>query len=210
MRTLSQILQDINAVLDLEATLPTGDELDTRANYANQIVMDASAKGQLSEFKREYLTTASTLATISLPSDFREPQENPRIYTNGGWIEWPLIEVEQKYEYTANDRYCYVMGNPAAGYNLIFNNIEVSDQLSFVYQRYPSGLLTLTDVCELSDPQVVVRGVESYVLYSRGDERFPVADQRAEQQLANMMGREMKGTTGNGRSTKMTFKNPLS
>lgn len=209
-RTLSQILIDANSVLDLEAAVPTGDELSTRTNYADQAVWDASATGQLSEFKREYLTTASTLATISLPSNFREIQENPRIYLSGGWEEWPVIEVEQKYEKSSSERYCYVMGNPSEGYNLVFNNIEPSDQLSIIYQRYPSGLLTLSDKCELSDPQYVVKKIESYVLYSRSDDRFPIAEQKAEQQLANMVGREMKGTTGGARSTKMTFKNPLS
>lgn len=208
-RTLSQILTDITAVLDLEASLPVGDELATRSNYANQVVWDVSAIGQLSEFKREHLTSASTLATISLPSNFKEMQENPRLYISGGWVEWPVIEVEQKYDMSTGARYCYVLGNPAEGYNLIFNSIEVADQLSIIYQRYPSGLTTLSSVCELSDPQVIVRKVEAYVLYSRSDDRFQIADQKAEQQIANLMAREMKGSSGQGRSTKMTFKNPL-
>lgn len=208
-RTLSQILKDANAVLDLEAAEPTGDELTTRSNYANQAVWDASAIGQLSEFKREYLTTASTLATIPLPTNFRELQENPRLYLSNGWEEWPAIEVEDKYTKPITERYCYVLGNPAEGYNLIFNNIEVTDQLSIVYQRYPSGMATLTDICELSDPQYAVRKIESYVLYSRSDDRFPIAEQKAEQQLANMMGREMKASDGQSRDTKMKFAHPL-
>ncbi len=209
MKTLAQILVDVNAVMDLDASQPNGDELSTRSNYADQIVWDVSATGQLSEFKREYLTTCSTLATLSLPTDFREPMQNPRLYLNGGWEEWDLIEVEQKYDRPSTDRYCYVMGDPAGGYNMIFNAIEPTDQLSVIYQRYPSGLLTLTDKCELSDPQVVVKGVQSYVLYSRSDDRFPTADSRYQQSLANMMGREMKGTTGGARTTKSTFTNPL-
>lgn len=209
-RTLSDILVDANSVLDLEATSPTGTELTTRANYAHQAVLDASSRGQLSEFKREFLTSCSTLATIPLPADFREPQEWPRIYTQGGWQEWELIEVEDKYDKSPSERYAYVLGNPAEGYNMVFNAIVPSDNLSVIYQRYPSGLLTLSAQCELSDPQFVVRKIESYVLYSRSDDRFPIAEQRAEQSLANMMGREMKGTTGYGRSTKMNFKSPLS
>lgn len=209
MKTLRQILIEVNSVLDLESALPSGTELDTRANYANQAIWDVSASGQLSEFKREYLTTASTLATIPLPANFKELQDNPRIYTSGGWEEWQVLDVSDKYERGVNDRYCYVLGNPADGYNLIFNGIVPSDQLSVIYQRYPSGLLTLNDKCELSDPQVVVRKVESYVLYSRSDDRFPTADQRAEQQTANMMGREMKSASGLPRNTGATFKNPL-
>jgi hypothetical protein len=54
-----------------------------------------------------------------------------------------------------------------------------------------------------------VRKIESYVLYARSDDRFQIADQRAETQLANMMGREMKSPSGMGRDTKMKFNHPL-
>lgn len=211
MRTLSQILQDVNSVLDLENALPTGDELNTRANYANQAVWDASAVGQLSEFKKEYLVATSTLATIPLPTNFREFQENPRILDSSfNWQEFPLIEDEEKYEKSSGDRYCYVLGNPREGYNLVFNNIISSATLSIIYQRFPSGLATLSDICELSDPQYVARKVEAYVLYSRSDDRFQVAEQRAERQLANMLGRKMKSSSGGSRDTQMKFRNPLS
>ena len=208
-RTLSQILIDVNSTLDLEAETPTGDELTTRANYANQAVWDASATGQLSEFKLEYLVGISSNVTVSLPSNFRELQEEPQLWSNGVWTDFPAVEVEEKYEKASADYFSYVLGNPAAGYNLILNNPIANATLSIIYQRFPSGLLTLTDVCELSDPQVVARKVESYVLYSRNDERFPIADQKAEQQLANMMGREMKSSSGQGKDTKMKFSHPL-
>lgn len=209
-RTLSQILLDVNAVLDLEAASPSGDELTTRANYANQAIWDAAASGQLSEFKMEHVTTTSTLATISLPSDFREIQETPRILdSTGTWQKFEVIEAEEKYNKASSDRYCYVLGNPNEGYNLVFNSIIASATLSVIYQRYPSGLLTLSDTCELSDPQYVVRQIESYVLYSRSDDRFPIAQSRSEQQLANMMGREMKSSSGESRDTQMKFTNPL-
>lgn len=209
-RTLSDILKDINSVIDLETAEPTGSELDTRVNYANQAVWDASASGQLSEFKQEFISLA-TGATISLPSNFREPHENPRLMdSSGNWQEYEVVEVEQKYDKTDNDNYVYIMGNPSAGYNMYVNNLITNATLSFIYQRYPTGLATLTDTCELSDPQYVVRAVEAYILYSRSDDRFPIAEQKANRQLLNMMGREMKGTTGGARKTTMTFKNPLS
>lgn len=209
MRTLSQILTDVNSVLDLEASEPTGDELTTRANYANQAVWDASATGQLSEFKMEYVGLV-TGATLALPSNFREVQEFPRLLdTSGNWNEYEIIEAEQKYDYSTADRYAYVLGDPSGGYNMIFNSYLTNATVSLIYQRYPSGLATLTDVCELSDPQVVSRKIESYVLYSRGDDRFPIAEQRAEKQLSNMMGREMKSTSGQSRDTHMKFRHPL-
>lgn len=209
MRTLSQILLDVNSVLDLEATLPTGTDLTARANYANQAIWDASATGQLSEFKLEYVTATSTLATFPLPTNFREVMQNPRILNNGSWTEYEMVEAESKYDKDSSDYYGYVLGNPSSGYNLILNNPLPNATLSIIYQRFPSGLLTLTDVCELSDPQYVARKVESYVLYSRADQRFPIAESRAEQVLSNLMGREMKGSDGQGRKTKMLFNNPL-
>ncbi len=209
MKDLQDILISANAILDLDASAPSGTEETTRTNYADQAVWDAAASNQLNEFKREYLTTSSSLATIPLPSNFRELMEDPQIYTGGGWEPWEAIEVEAKYDRSTQDRYCYVMGNPAEGYNLIFNNIVPSNQVSVIYQRFPSGLLTLTDVCELSDPQYIVRKIESYVLYSRSDDRFPTAESRAQQALANMVGRGSKGTTGGPRQTGANFRNPL-
>ena len=210
-RTLSQILVDVNSTMDLEAALPTGDELETRTNYAHQAVLDAAAMGQLSEFKAEFLTTTSTLATIPLPSNFREFEINPRIMnTDGsGWTEYIEIDAEDRYDYTASDYFCYVLGNPSEGYNAVFNNIIASSTLSIIHQRYPSGLLTLADVCELPDSQYVARKVESYVLYSRSDDRLQIAEARAEQRLANMMAREMKGPGGQSRNTRAKFRNPL-
>lgn len=208
-QTLSDILIAAGAVIDLSATEPVNDDLSTRVSYADQAVWDAVAKGRLHEFSREHLTTSSTLATIPLPSDFHELEENPMIYSNGGWVEYKAIKPRDKYAMEASDKYCYVMGNPADGYNLIFNNIVVSDQVSILYQRFPSGFATLTDICELADPQYVVRKIEAYVLYSRTDERFPQANAIAEQSLANMMGRGSKGPGGMGNTTPVKFKNPL-
>jgi hypothetical protein len=209
MRTLSQILTDANAVLDLEAAEPTSTELTTRANYANQAVWDAAATGQLSEFDMEYIGLVSC-ATVALPSDFREAKQNPQLLdTSGSWNEFELIDESEKYNYSTADDYSYVYGNAADGYCMYFNSFITDATLSVIYQRYPSGLATLTDVCELSDPQYVVRKIESYVLYSRADDRFQIAESRAETQLANMMGREMKSASGVSRDTKMKFRHPL-
>lgn len=209
MKTLSQILTDANAVLDLEATTPTGDELTLRANYANQAVYDASSSVQLPEFKQEYLGNISTGLTLPLPSNFRELQEHPRLLINDVWETWPEIEAEEKYDHQGSERFCYVMGNPAGGYNLIFNNPEPNVTLSVIYQRYPSGMASLSNVCELSDPTYITRKIESYVLYARGDDKFQIAESRANTQLLNMAGRKMKGSGGQTRSTPSTITNPL-
>lgn len=205
MRTLNDILIDCNSYLDLSAQSPTGSELTTRSNYANQAVWDASAIGQFKEFRGVYNVGYSANASISLPSGFREFMGMPHVLdTNGQWVEYPEILPTEIYNKESTDKYCYVLGNPREGYTAIFNNLTANCTLSIVYQRFPSGLLTLSDVCELPDPQYVTAKIESYVLQSRRDERFPIKDAEAERKLRNMMGRESKVVPGGNNQTRRT------
>jgi len=206
--TLNQILLDSAATLDLEATLPTGDELTLRINYANQAVEDAAATYQFSELRETY-ELGMTGTSVQLPSNFREFYQQPRYLNSTVWTEIPLIEYEDKYDKGASEVYGYILGNKANNYYIYFNGLSSGVSLSMVYQRYPSGMATLTDVCELPDPTFVTKKIESYVLYSRGDDRFQIAESRANNILLNMVGREMKDSGGLGRDTKMKFTNPL-
>jgi hypothetical protein len=208
MSTLNQILLDSSATLDLSASLPTGDELTLRENYANQAVLDASGTGQFSEFKKEFQTLV-TSTIVTLPSGFRELQVNPQaVDSSGGWHEFPEIDIEDKYD-KAGQSYVYITGNPQSGYLATFNGAISGMSLSVIYQAYPAGMQSLSAVCELPDPTYVTRKIESYVLYSRGDDKFPIAEQRANTVLLNMVGREMKSPGGQGRSTPTRINNPL-
>lgn len=210
MKTLREILIDANSTLDLEAALPTGDELTLRQNYANQAVWDALVTGQLSEMTQEFVKGA-TGATVSLPSNFYEFQVDPQVLdSTGNWTPYPEILPQEKYSKDSGDKYCYVLGNPVEGYSAVFNNLPSGATVSAMIQRSPSGMQTLTDKCELSDPTYVVRSIESYVLYSRSDERFPTANAMKEKQLRNMYSKEMKTPGGQVRQTRANFKNPLS
>jgi hypothetical protein len=121
----------------------------------------------------------------------------PRLLNSSlAWIDYPEIRPDERYGKESTDKYCYVLGNPSEGYTAVFNNLESTATLSITYQRYPSGFATLTDICELSDPQYVVNKIESLVLQSRRDERFPVKDAETERRLLNMVGRESKPPTG--------------
>lgn len=206
--TLEQILLDSAAVLDLSASLPVGDELTLRQNYANQAVEDAAASGQFQEFKREYEGLVVNPVICTLPSGFREFHVDPRALGSGGWVEFEEIDVEEKYGRSGN--FCYVTGNPSDGYIATFNGLLTGMSLSIIYQKYPDGMATTTSICELSDPTYVTRKIESYVLYSRGDDRYQTAEARANNVLLNMTGREMKGAGGQGQDTRSRFNNPLS
>lgn len=209
MATLNQILLDSSAVLDLDASLPVGGELTLRSNYANQAVQDAGAVGQFPEFKKEYSIEVTNNLLVTLPSGFRELHINPMgLGASGGWTEYFEINEDEKYGKTGN--YCYITGNPQEGYLAHFNNLLTGMSLSILYQAYPAGMQTLTSICELSDPTYVTRKIESYVLYSRGDDRFQIAESRANNVLLNMSGRKMKSSGGQGNmGTRVGFINPL-
>lgn len=209
-KTLQDILTDSSAYLDLTTTLPTGDELLVRANYADRAVRKASSVGQMKEFKQVYTVNTSTLSTIPLPTDFREFQCPPRILqSQGGWSD-PYVEItpEEQYDHDG-ETYCYVLGNRSTGYNAIFNNIIANATLSIVYQKYPTGLPTLSSVCELSDETYVATDIEALVLESRDDGRFPIKKAEAQQLLANMQARGSKTPGGGVNTTPRNFSNPL-
>ena len=208
--TLNDILLDSSAVLDLSGSLPTNDELTLRKNYANQAVEDAAATGQLPEFRVEYSLYTTGGRQVPL-GGFRELECNPRALSSTGWREFNEVELVNREDAVSDGNdFCWITGNPQAGYYCNFStNLAANMSLSVIYQRYPSGMPSLTSICELSDPTYVTRKIESYVLYSRGDDRFQTAEARANAVLLNMTGRKMKGTGGQYRTTQAGFNNPL-
>lgn len=204
MKTLQQILIESAALLDLTAALPTGVELATRSSYANQALAEAANTGILNEFKVP-VTTFATTATISLGADFKEFINEPAVMTSGGsWEDYEQITPEEARDKGLTDKYCYVTGNPSSGYTAYFNNLATGATISYVKHRYPSGMATLTSICELNDPQYIVLKTSAYVLKSRGDERFPIIDSDAEVRLRNMFARQQRRPLGGNQQVRRT------
>lgn len=202
MRTLSQILTDCNAYLDLEATEPTGTELTTRQNYANQAVLDAASVAQFNEFHQVYTANPSVNASVSLPSGFRELMGPVRQMNGSGWDNFEEIKPMERYERETSDKYLYILGNSNEGYTAVFNGLTANATISLDYQRFPSGFATLTTICELPDPQYVTARIIAYVLESRSDDRFPLKLSEANTRLTNMIGRESKLPGGGVNTTR--------
>lgn len=201
MKTLQQVLQDSAAYLDLDPSLPTGTELDVRINYARQALNEWAAAYNWRQLKQPFFPNA-TGATVSLPSNFRNLIGAPRNLTgNGVWQEYPQIQPEERYNYNTTDYYCYIWGDAASGYSVVFNNLASNASLSIDYQRYPSGLATLSDSIEADDGEYIKMKVISYVLQSRSDDRFPIVDADANRMLQNMIGRENIVNPGGSNST---------
>jgi hypothetical protein len=193
MSTLSEILIACNAYTDLEASLPTGTELTTRAEFAKQAVREWAEASQWPELSRTYVVDPSTLASISLPTDFTEFESAPQQLENGNWYEFPKVNAKDQYSKGINDKYCILYGDKAKGFTAVFNYLTASATLSITYQGQPSLMATLADTCIVPDPEFVKTKIISYVLQSRSDDRFPTVNAEANRLLANMIGRSQVG-----------------
>lgn len=205
--TLEQLLQQSAAYLDLDTTTPTSTELSTRVSFANQAVKEWEAAYQWRQLKVDLVTSGACLASLAVPSGFKNLLAPIREYLSSGVrYDYPEIPVEERYTKNAEDRYCYIVGDPVNGYAFNFNNLPANATLGIPYQRQASLMATLSDVCEVPDPEFVKTKITSYVLQSRNDERFPLVDSEAKRILKNMIGREMirvpGGYTGTPRAER--------
>lgn len=187
--TLSQILVAVNAYTDLEATLPTGTELTTRAEFAKQAVKEWAEASHWDILSRTYVVDPSTLASISLPDNFFEFESAPQQLEGGKWVEFPVIPAKDQYGKEATDKYSVLYGDLADGYTAVLNYLTASCTVSITYQAQPSLMATLADTCIVPDPEYVKTKIISYVLQSRSDDRFPTVNAEANRLLANMIGR---------------------
>lgn len=197
MKTLSQILIDVNSYIDLDAVEPTGADLDVRINYAKQAVEEWAASYRWRQLKQQ-TTYFATGATITLATNFRQLTYPPRI----GTTEYPEIMPEERHAYSSADRYCYIVGG-VSDYSMVVNGLTTGGAtISFDWQRYPSNFATLSSICEVPDATFVRLRVQSLVLQSRLDSRFQTIDVEAQRVLSNMIGREQNLRPGGSLSIK--------
>lgn len=209
MNTLSEILKDVNNDVDLEYAEPTGTELVNRTGFVNKAVKEAADLYQLREFNRLVEINPGSSSAVTLPANFRELVGNVYQLVEGNWNEIPEIDPQEKYLKSTADRYVYILGNPQGRYLAYFNGITANCTLSIFHQAFPSGMATLTDICELTDSTYVTLKTESYILQSRGSDRFAFTDAQATKSLKNYLGRSMKSAGGQVRVAKRNNHNPL-
>ena len=202
-RTLAQILQNVNSYVALDNSVPTGTDVTVWSDYANLAVLKAAAKMPWPQFNKSDVVgtsggpTYATLASISLPANFREFSTAPQVDIGSGtFSDYVQINPIERYQKQPGDQYCYVLGNPSEGFTAVFNALAANATLYMDYQRFPSGFATLTDTCELDDDTYVVEQVKSYVLQARSDDRFPVVEDKAVQILEDMQGRQDRNPQG--------------
>ena len=204
--TLEEILIESSSYLDQANELPTGDDYDVRVSFANKAINEWQSAYRFSELRKKYVFSASTLATVPLPTDFSVMSQNPQeLRDNNNWITHELIDPKETY-IDAPLFFCYQQGNPKEGYSLWFNNLAVGATVTIDYYKTATSLTTLTDVPEMSDPNYISESIIAGVLEARGDDRFPIVRARAQARLNGMVGDNQSGATPVTRVPKMYYK----
>lgn len=198
---LNNILLDSASYLDLDAVLPTGTELATRVRFVNMAVQEWANSYKWRQLKVDYAPSLASFASIGLPN-YQYLDGPPMEYlTSGLYQNYPEIAPADRYAKQVDDDYCYILGNDASGISLHLNGINVNATLTIPYVRGASGMATLTDVCEVPDPEFVTSRIISYVLQSRNDERFPIVMANGTRLLKNMVSTEMVRLPGGVNTT---------
>lgn len=206
-QTLSDILKDQSTILERSHSLPSDDELTYRTAVINQSVRKWANTARWRQLKQP-LSPAVTVAnaTISLGSNHREFLQAPQVQTGTStWREYPEIQLEERYAKDSGDDYCYVTGNPAIGYVAQFNNLASGASLSISQLIYPSGMATLTDTCEVPDPEFVLYDSTANIL-GPSSPRFTEMRTVANEALRNMLSREAIITPGGQNTVRKTQK----
>lgn len=205
--TLEDILIETAAYLDQTTDLPTGDDYDTRVNFANQAIISWQKAYRWNELKKKYVFSASTMATIPLPSDFDVLSGNPQeLLQNNNWREHIQVDPKMSYPPDPQAFICWQLGNERQGVNLIFNNLASGATISLDYFKTADSLATLTDKVEMADGSYVSDFVISRVLEARGDDRFPIVTSRAQQKLIGMIGDNQSGANSVTRAPKYRYR----
>jgi len=201
---LNELQRRIAALVDQTTDLPTagGDDWNLRLKYLNMAQREWVEVYQWPILYKEYCflaSTASSLATYDLPSDFRKLVGYPKITADGTTTdEYPVIRPQEKEQYLGTDKYCYVLGNESEGYKLIVNPPSIVSGASiFVpYQSIPTSLASPTDVSVCPNPDFLVQRAIAYLYEAREDARFPTAKAEADKILARML--EFENTYSDG------------
>ena len=185
---LSSILKSVGAIVDQEATLPTGSDLVQRIQFANDALGEWADTYTWNELKQTIYvnpTDAST-SSLALPLNFRQPYSALVKYNDdGSKTTYEVIKKEDRFSKLSSDNYCFISGT-FGGKSLNIPNILPSGaSLQMDYISFASSLATLTDYAPISASQYLVKKVSGLVLQGRGDPRFPLILSEAQRLLSN-------------------------
>lgn len=192
--SLQQIEDGIASEIDQSSTSPadTTDDWAVRRTFVNRSLVDWAETNDWQILFTELssrTSVGSSLATISMPTDFRKPAGFVKITRDGTEThEYAEIDPATKGQYLANDRYVYFLrSGPTV--NMIINppSIVSGASIYIPYQRSPGSLASPVSVTVIPDDTYLVQKTLYYLYKATEDARFVEADQQADLILQRLL-----------------------
>lgn len=193
MATLSNVLQDIGAIVNQDTTLPTGTDLTMQVNLANQALAEWGEAYQWAQLRvPNYSPTFALSATsLALPSNFEKLMSRPfnAALTTGN--DYEEIRPEDRFTKQTTDRYCWTAGDDSVGHYIVINPALASGvSIVFDYQSVPSSMATLQDVLVCPSKNFIVHRVIGKIYESRSDPRFQTFKSYADNAMVQLIQEE--------------------
>lgn len=198
MATVTSILQSVGAKVDQDTALPSGTELTVRVNYVQQSQQDwADAYPWDILRKTHTVTVLLSMTSIGLPSNFERLLTPPYDASLTAGNRYNQINVSDRFNKIATDKYSIVHGDSAEGKYLTINpGLPSGASLVFDYLSTPSSLATTSDTTICPSDRFLIERTTYYVLEARSDQRFPIVEARSNSLLEQLIEDENTPTGG--------------
>ena len=209
MYTVNNVLTDIAGYINQDTTIPTGTELDTWINLINQAQTEWGEAYQWKDLRVNRYSPSFGLSAVSigLPVNFKKLMSPVYDMSKSSSNKYKEIPPSDRHLKTSSDKYCYLTGNNISGKALTIHPALISGaSIVLDYQSNPSSVASLNDILTCPSRQFIVKRVESYILASRSDSRFPLVAKEAENSMENMMEEEAVKSGGMDNRTPNYFK----
>ena len=193
--TLLDIQQRVASLVDQSTTesIQGGSEWNLRTLYTNRAIEEWSQAFDWECLRKDYWPgiTGGSMASISMPDDFRKPAGYPLYHSCGisGGDEWTVIRSGETGLYTSTDKYCYFIGNRADGHTMVWNPGTMASGASVrvAYYSHATSLASPANEVIVPNPEFVVNRVTAYIFESRSDARFQETEVKARENLLEMI-----------------------
>ncbi len=187
-------MTQIAATVNQEATAPSegSSEWSLWLQYINRAYQEWAEANDWEALRKFYypVITGMSLASVSLPFDFRKMAASPVVYgdTEMG-TEYPEVIPEQQGVYGLNDKFFKTIGNHSDGFTAVLNPGTLASGASILFQYYsvPTSLASNAQVPVSSDPQYLVDRTVAYIFEARSDPRFQLEENKARERLLTMI-----------------------
>lgn len=188
--TVDTIQQKIASIADQSTTAPTdADEYALRLSFINRAIEEWNNAYDWENLRKiQYLSIAGvSQGSISLPADFRKMAAFPTTWSTGVITgdQWSQINPDTIGNYSASDKYFYILGNRGAGYTMIWNPMTLASgaSIQIQYFAYATSLASPADNVVIDNTNYVVDRAIAHVFQMRNDQRYRLYEQSARDEL---------------------------